>query len=333
MPDRLIDGAALNKIENACDGLPFLTTGSYEVWLDGNTNRVDFNLFVDEEKGNEQELSGLLESGESKSNAIKDLQASAMGIFEEWADPGYNIRDFIQGMWLVYDNVDSADRFLPWFYFQFRQSFLDDDPLLKSEVVMRAFQLLDSGFGNKFESELTSVLNSFPLPDRISNVGAQISRGIEAMRLYMEVPDIDEVNRILQEHGWTGDLDYLNEVARTCVNEYDWLGFFIDFDPKLKPKIAIEIHFAYDNIAQKLPGLLQKIVGEGFCSNGKAEAILEWLGEDVIPAAKLPAGFKESNEPEGAIRLKRSATVKLNFENDTCFAKAYPFYFLPASIS
>ncbi len=339
-PD-LVSAHYLNRIRQISERLPILSFGSFECWLDANEPRVDFNVIINPRINEHIRVQDWQqEEVDFESVAYRDMQEKIRSFCVTWRQKDFFLKPLLGEVCEVWDITDPNEALLPtpWFYISFLKNFLDQDPAIKAEIILKLLPLLDSELSYDIKDKFYQILCSLPASIRVGAIGVNNRNRRTSIRLYLEINTFDEVIKVLEDYHWLGNIDEVKEKMAPLLPLSHFFGLALDFDGQFQPKIGIECRFHQDNLQEYLSLFTQHLCDLGLCSTPKRDAVLNWNGTFEVETTpdfwswpdrilKTP----ENMSPRVKIR-KLIHYVKIIYEpNKPLFAKVYPMFLRPVN--
>ncbi|MCC6460034.1 MAG: hypothetical protein IT260_06170 [Saprospiraceae bacterium] len=260
--------------------LPVLSLGCLECRLAPNDPQVDLNLCINPRLNEHRTLRDWpVSAGAMQENGSHlAMRQKIQSFCQRWSAPDFFLQNLLGELWEVYDIVDPGQAPVPWLYISFLPTALDQDPVLKAEIILQSLLLLDPALPPRTTQSFQDALCRIPASIRVSTVGIKNSDTGPFLRLYMEIATLPELLDILPVLGWPGNTAWLADQLADWVKPCTYLGITLDFDGHFQQRIGVECHFELERLAESLADFTRRLCEQGACSWEKREALLAWDG-------------------------------------------------------
>lgn len=336
IPAALVSAPYLSRIKKIARQLPLFSAGCFECYFGNREQRVDFNISINGSRDEYRlmdnwRMNNYLNHGEQAGEPLHTIR----GFCESWDKDNFNLKPFLDDLWLVYDIDDPADdNVVPWYYIRYTTVPLNHDPVFKSAIIWRTLTLLNDPLTNDLRNQLQMLFNNIPSTIFISAIGIKDHRHQKKIRIYMVMHEAREIYSLLEQIGWPGNIsDLQNQVHRLADGCSDF-GLAIDFDRVIQEKIGIEFWHRGEG-RKNFELLTERLIQLKLCTEQQQQAFLGWEGDIELthhtPASNSDIGLNPGSSAEGCLIQKTTPYVKIIFEAGRALAaKGYLYFDRPA---
>jgi hypothetical protein len=160
-----------------------------------------------------------------------------------------------------------------------------DSMILVGEALDR---LASPAVWSRWRATLERCLDACRDGTYISHIGLMLGRATPGLRLNVKRLEPDDVGDYLQRVGWPGDADEPLELFRRLHPHVDLVAPCLDVAEHVGERIGFECHLERQPPAEsRWEALLDELVGSGWCTSEKRDALLAWPGR-VVPGHGTP---------------------------------------------
>ena len=336
----LISSPYLSRIKKISAELPVLSFGCFECWLRAEEPRVDFNIAMNGKLNEHRAFCDGLALRTAPGNIPLPPEPNRLySFFRFWQEKDFYLLPMIQFVWLVYDIPDpSRPAPVPWLYVHFRQTPLNKDPSVRTEIILQIYLLWEETESSCNSAYLRTFLISVTPSIQILSLGKPTSRQGHGLRLYLKIKTFDELTEFLLTKYWPGRVKDLQEKLHSLIPLADFFCLIIDLgdDFTIHPKIGIECWFDENRVQAQLGKFTQQLVNRGLCDQMKREEILKWSGTFEVETKPEFWSWPDSRrvdqdrEPKKILIRRMIHYIKIMYEPDKeLVAKAYLYFDRP----
>jgi hypothetical protein len=148
--------------------------------------------------------------------------------------------------------------------------------------------LLGGAISPEFRRRIERCLDARPPETEDFQIGVMFSRNIQAVRLCVFDLPPDQVFPYLDEVGWSGNRDELNEYLETFRPYADFVGLHLDIADRVYPHIGVEPNFLagcwarQPHMEPRWNGQFEQLLARGLLTPEKRDAMLSWIGHQSL---------------------------------------------------
>jgi hypothetical protein len=199
-------------------------------------------------------------------------------LFQEWADPNYNLHHSVNAMWLEFDVGEPPSSLpIPCVFLHLEEA----AGCQAQSLLEMAIKLLDSQVPPHLDSNLQLCAGALPAGAKFTCIGAMLSRQSRNVRLIAKGISPVQLPAYLVEVGWAGSVKELEGIIPQLSAVVDNIDLSFDVGDTIPPRIGLECYVA--NAGPKEPRwqlFLDSLVSSGLCTPAKRNALLAWPGYD-----------------------------------------------------
>jgi hypothetical protein len=177
--------------------------------------------------------------------------------------------------------------------------------------------LLDAPISPDFRRTLLHCFETLPAGTSDFQIGAMLSRGIQAVRLCVfDLPE-SQVFPWLDRIGWRGPREQLEQYMSALRPYADFLGLHLDVGEQVYPQIGVEPNFTagcWSRQPHREPrwkGQFQKLIELGVMTPEKRQALLSWIGhKSIVSGDRDMLLLRGLSHLKTVLRLGRPAIAK-----------------------
>ncbi|MCI0398533.1 MAG: hypothetical protein L0332_02730 [Chloroflexi bacterium] len=304
-PRQLVPEQALAQIMPIAATLPPVSNIAIECRLPAGATNVDFiPQFV--RRGG----SGAVLAGHGPDDPV---WSQVRRFCAEWVRPASFLQGGIREIWLEFDVAgDTPELPQPSVFIGFDSAAPPAEYQQLSEVTITTLQaeLLSASF----RRNLATCFAALPAAARLFSLGVMLARRYDRARVCVGNVPKDQALAYLQQIGWPGPLDRVQELIGDLSPLVDEYGLALDVGDNISPKLGLECYLLEPSPAKesRWSQLLDYLAATGQCAPEKKEGLLRWPGRQFHGLSPDEAAQLRATAHSGFPRLHNIFTRKIS---------------------